>query len=96
MEPANIKKSTMTDLGQVGIKTDSDYLAKGMTQCVFKWRKNGYGSAKRSPVANRAFFEESNERATVLNEMGIKLIFWHAPRERNRSAGKLANDILDI
>jgi hypothetical protein len=28
--------------------------------------------------------------------MGIKLIFWHAPRERNRSAGKLANDILDI
>jgi ribonuclease HI len=47
-----IKNSAMTDLSEVVIKTDSDYLAKSMTEWVFKWRNTGYRTSKGSPVTN--------------------------------------------
>jgi hypothetical protein len=30
-----------------------------------------------------------------LNGMGVEVLFWQVPRERNREADKLANAVLD-
>jgi ribonuclease HI len=90
-----IKQVTMTDLSQVVIKTDSDYLAKAMTEWVFKWKKNGYRTAKGLPVTNRALFEWLDNSVRSLNEMGVRVLFWHVTRDRNREADRLANDFLD-
>lgn len=85
----------MTDLSQVVIKTDSGYLAKAMTEWVFKWKKNGYRAAKGSPVTNRALFEWLDNSVRSLNDMGVQVLFWHVTRDRNREADRLANDFLD-
>lgn len=41
----------------VDVKTDSTYLAKGMTQWVRKWERNGYRTAKGTPVVNAHIFQ---------------------------------------
>jgi ribonuclease HI len=45
-------------LDTVAIKADSEYLIKGMTEWVVKWRMNGWKTAKGRDVVNRGLFEE--------------------------------------
>ncbi|KAG5967170.1 hypothetical protein E4U56_000988 [Claviceps arundinis] len=66
-------------LREVVIKADSDYLVKGMTDYIFKWKQNGFLTTKRTPVTNRALFEEFEALVNELNGMGIDVYFWHVP-----------------
>ncbi|KAG6109731.1 hypothetical protein E4U13_005670 [Claviceps humidiphila] len=77
-------------LREVVIKADSDYLVKGMTDYIFKWKQNGFLTTKRTPVTNRALFEELEALVNELNSMGIDVYFWHVPRSFNQSADRLA------
>ncbi|KAI9774367.1 MAG: hypothetical protein M1840_004261 [Geoglossum simile] len=80
-----------SELGNVVIKADSEYLVKGMTDWVFKWEQNGYITAKGKPVTNVSLFKELVRLVTELNERGVEVLFWHVPRERNQEADALAN-----
>ncbi|KAG5989318.1 hypothetical protein E4U52_005666 [Claviceps spartinae] len=77
-------------LREVVIKADSDYLVKGMTDYIFKWKQNGFLTTRRTPVTNRALFEELEALVNELNSMGIDVYFWHVPRSFNQSADRLA------
>jgi len=57
VQALQIKLSDITDLRMVDVKTDSTYLAKGMTQWVRKWERNGYRTAKGTPVVNAHIFQ---------------------------------------
>lgn len=94
-QAVKIKKSVMTDLLQVVIKTDSGYLAKSMTEWVFKWKKNGYRNARGLPVTNKKEFQDLDVLVRYLYKLDVEVLFWHVPRERNREADKLANMALD-
>lgn len=94
-QAVKIKKSVMTDLLQVVIKTDSEYLAKSMTEWVFKWKKNGYRNARSLPVTNKKEFQDLDVLVRYLNKLDVEVLFWHVERERNREADKLANMALD-
>ncbi|KLP13903.1 Uncharacterized protein LW94_6551 [Fusarium fujikuroi] len=73
------------------IKSDSDYLVKGMTEWVFKWETNGYKTAKRKLVENAQLFQELHALVGDLNTSNVEVLFWRVPREMNKEADKLAN-----
>lgn len=77
------------------LQSDSNYLVKGMTEHIYKWKSNGYITGKGTPVVNKALFEELDDRAAMLEGVGVSLLFWHVSREENRMADALANDALD-
>ncbi|KAH7311331.1 ribonuclease H-like domain-containing protein [Stachybotrys elegans] len=78
-------------LNEVVIKSDSDYLVKGMTDWVFKWTANSYRTSKGVAVTNAALFKTLNQSVKDLNNDNIKVSFWHVPRSQNKEADQLAN-----
>ncbi|MCJ1449862.1 hypothetical protein MMC28_000190 [Mycoblastus sanguinarius] len=83
------------DLGQVIIKADSEYVVKGMTEWIFKWRKNGYRNAKGLPVTNAILFQQADATIFELNNLGVEVLFWRVLRSRNQEADALANSAFD-
>ncbi|KAG6192991.1 hypothetical protein E4U10_003949 [Claviceps purpurea] len=77
-------------LREVVIKADSDYLVKGITDYIYKWKQNGFLTTKRTPVTNRELFEELEALVNELNDMEVDVYFWHVPRSFNQSADRLA------
>jgi len=43
---------------RVVVTTDSQYLAKGMTEWVAGWQRRGWTNSKKEPVLNRELWEE--------------------------------------
>jgi ribonuclease HI len=82
------------DLHQVVIKADSEYLVKGMTEWAFKWKKNGYRTSRGMPVTNAPLFKKLEELIVRLNELNVKVLFWHVPRGCNKQADMWANAAL--
>lgn len=78
-------------LHQVVIKSDSEYLVKGMTERVFKWEKNGYRTPKGTAVTNSTPFKKLGMLISMLNELGVEVLFWQVPRRYNEQADELAN-----
>jgi ribonuclease HI len=83
------------DLATVVIKADSEYLVKGMTDWILKWRLNGWKTASGKDVVNRHHFEQLLSKVEKLESMGVKVLFWHVRRVFNADAGRLGNFALD-
>ncbi len=49
----------------VVLTTDSQYLAKGMTEWIAGWQKRGWVNSKKEPVLNRDLWERLLELAKV-------------------------------
>ncbi|GAM37814.1 ribonuclease [Talaromyces pinophilus] len=79
------------DLRMVVIKSDSEYLVKGMTEWILKWKENGYRNAKGAEVVNAKLFERLEVLYSELVNRGVWTLFWKVERERNRQADRLAN-----
>ena len=89
-------ESSMTDgLKKVVIKSDSEYVVKGMTGWIFKWKKNGWKTSKGSTVVNATLYRLIEEMVHRLKTMGIEVLFWHVPRDRNKEADAIAISSLD-
>jgi len=82
-------------LDTVIIKSDSEYLVKGMTDWILKWQVNGWKTATGKDVVNRDLFEDLLSKMKILESEGVKVLFWHARREFNGEADRLANLALD-
>lgn len=82
-------------LHEVVIKADSQYVVKGMTEWILKWRWNGYKNARGAPVTNAALFQKLDEKVEAMGGDGIGVMFWHVPRARNEEADELANAAFD-
>lgn len=78
-------------LSQVIIKADSEYIVKGMSKWILKWKENGYITSWLRPVINQGLFQAMDQQVQDLNNQGVEVLFWHVPRERNREADALAN-----
>ncbi|PVH83507.1 ribonuclease H-like protein [Cadophora sp. DSE1049] len=82
-------------LEQVVLKSDSEYLVKGVTEWVDKWERNGWRTAKGGPVVNERLFNEVRGLIKELAGLGVEVLFWHVRREENSEADRLANGALD-
>jgi ribonuclease HI len=76
-------------LGAVVIKSDSEYVVRGVTEWLPKWKKNGWKNCKGLPVANAIEFQMI-DRAVEQLEQDIIVKFWLVPRKLNEMADSLA------
>ncbi|OJI88860.1 hypothetical protein ASPTUDRAFT_60667 [Aspergillus tubingensis CBS 134.48] len=82
-------------LYRVVIKSDSEYVVRGMTEWIYKWKANGWVNAKGLPVTNREQFDRIDSIVEFLENKQVIVQFWHVPREYNQEADKLATSALD-
>ena len=80
---------------RVVIITDSDYLAKSMSDYVYKWVNNDWLNAKGQTVINAESLEKLHATIVKLEGQGMRVRFWRVPRAYNQEADELANDALD-
>ncbi|KAI5364024.1 Putative ribonuclease H domain-containing protein [Septoria linicola] len=73
------------------IKTDSDYVYKGITSWIDKWKINGWKSAAKNVVANRDLWEELDSAVREVELRGTEVLFWWVPRKYNNEADFWAN-----
>ncbi|RAO69407.1 uncharacterized protein BHQ10_005419 [Talaromyces amestolkiae] len=79
------------DLRMVVIKSDSEYLVKGMTEWISKWKMTGYKTAEGAEVVNAELFRKLEVLYLELVQRGVSVTFWHVTRDRNKQANRLAN-----
>lgn len=79
----------------VVIKSDSEYVVRGMTEWIYKWKANGWVNAKGLPVTNREHFDRIDSIVQSLENEQVTVQFWHVPREYNQEADKLATSALE-
>ncbi|KAL1872842.1 hypothetical protein Plec18167_006492 [Paecilomyces lecythidis] len=78
----------------VVIKSDSEYVVRGLTEWMPKWKKNNWKNSRGTPVANAMEFMLLGALIGQLQEqMSVK--FWLVPRELNVEADSLAKSALE-
>ncbi|KAJ5263839.1 hypothetical protein N7478_011444 [Penicillium angulare] len=80
-------------LDAIVIKSDSEYVVRGLTEWLPKWKGNGWKNAKGLPVANSDQFKKIELLIDYL-ERYISVKFWIVPREQNKMADSLAKAAL--
>ncbi|EKD13348.1 ribonuclease h [Drepanopeziza brunnea f. sp. 'multigermtubi' MB_m1] len=76
---------------KVLIRSDSSYLVQGISEHIWKWKKNGYRTAKKQTVENWKLFQRLDELMMDFEMNHIPVWFWHVRREFNTEADALAN-----
>ncbi|OWP00409.1 hypothetical protein B2J93_3959 [Marssonina coronariae] len=77
---------------QVTLKTDSEYLVKGVTEWVYKWEKNGYMNGLGKRVVNSNLFKQLQAEVLKLTRLGVEVQFWLVKREDNAEAIRLVSE----
>jgi ribonuclease HI len=82
------------DTRLVVLVTDSKYVVECMTQHIYKWRSNGWISAKGYEVANKADFQELDDLIDELRSwpFDCSVKFWWVPKRFNKEADQLARN----
>ncbi|HYP14769.1 MAG TPA: ribonuclease HI [Bryobacteraceae bacterium] len=74
----------------VEIVTDSEYLRKGITGWVQKWKLNGWKTAEKKPVVNRDLWEELDAQ-NARHKTEWQWTKGHASHEDNNRCDELAS-----
>lgn len=73
------------------LKTNSDYLARNMTESIWKWLDNGFRNHEGRPVENGPIFKLLHERLLLLERVHhVKVSFCKVSKEDKMSASLLA------
>ena len=79
---------------RVRLTTDSQYVRMGVTQWIRRWKANGWRTAGRSPVKNRALWERLDALA-ALHDVEWLWVKGHSGVEENERVDQAANDAID-
>lgn len=74
----------------VSVTTDSEYLRKGITEWMTKWKKNGWKTAAKEPVKNADLWQLLDAEAQR-HEIQWHWVKGHAGHPENELADQLAN-----
>jgi ribonuclease HI len=75
---------------RVRVTTDSQYVKRGVTEWMARWKRNGWRTADRKPVKNRDLWERL-DRALCRHELEWRWVKGHAGHPENERADQLAN-----
>lgn len=75
---------------QVAVTTDSEYLRKGITEWLAKWKKNGWKTAAKEPVKNADLWQRLDDEARR-HQIQWHWVKGHAGHPENETADQLAN-----
>ncbi len=82
------------------IYTDSKYVYNGITNYIYKWRRNGWRNYSRQPVANQEEWKELYEAVKYFKEYhGFIVWKWingHSGNFGNEEADRLAKEAAEI
>ncbi|KAL9095462.1 MAG: hypothetical protein Q9165_002333 [Trypethelium subeluteriae] len=84
------------DIERVVIKSDFEYVVKGMTTRIQHWKANGYLNSEGKPLGNQILFRLLDDLVNELNDEGVGVQFWQVPKEWNNGAEFWAQRMLDI
>lgn len=90
----HMKRSPLVRLHHVVIVTDADYVARGMSEWVWKWEGNGYVNARGRPVVNADLFWAMQRDIEWLNARDVHVDFWRVGRGAVEPANCLARAAL--
>ena len=79
--------------GKIRVVTDSEYLAKGVTQWMKGWIKNGWQTAAKKPVKNREHWSEIN-LLLLGREYSFEWVKGHSGHEENERCDELAREAI--
>ena len=82
--------TALTEPCEVEVVTDSEYLKKGVTEWIHKWKRNGWKSASKEPVKNKDLWEQL-DRAAAPHKVRWLWTRGHASHVDNNRADKLAS-----
>lgn len=74
----------------VHVTTDSEYLRKGITEWLPKWKANGWRTAAKEPVKNADLWQALEVEA-VRHQIRWSWVKGHAGHPENEKADELAN-----
>ena len=75
---------------RVRVYTDSQYVQKGISEWVRKWKRNGWKTAERKPVKNDDLWKRLDELA-LQHDIEWHWVRGHAGHPENERADRLAN-----
>lgn len=75
---------------RVALYTDSEYLRRGISEWLTKWKRNGWRTANRKPVKNEDLWRELDE-LSGRHEVIWRWVRGHAGHPENERADQLAN-----
>lgn len=75
---------------RVVLYTDSEYLRRGISEWLMKWKRNGWRTANRKPVKNEDLWRELDE-LSGRHEVIWRWVRGHAGHPENERADQLAN-----
>ena len=81
--------SALTQPSQVRLHADSKYVLDGVTKWIHGWKKNGWKTADRKPVANADLWVKL-EAAAARHEVEWKWVKGHSDDVMNERADALA------
>ena len=74
----------------IELYTDSNYLRQGITEWIYKWKKNDWLTSSKKPVANRELWIELDKLNSGMN-VNWYWVKGHAGDPGNEKADELAN-----
>ena len=77
----------------VELHTDSEYLRKGITEWITKWKRNGWRTADKTPVKNVDLWQRL-DAALKRHEVHWHWIKGHAGHAMNERADQLAREAI--
>ena len=79
----------INDVKRVNVYTDSEYLIKGITQWINKWKLNNWQTAGKTPVKNKKLWQQLDRYTAKFNTEFIK-VKAHNGDDYNERADSLA------
>jgi len=76
------------------ITTDSQYVKNGITQWIHNWKKNGWKTANKKPVKNKALWVLLDQ-LTSEHTIQWEWIKGHSGHPQNERADELANLVIE-
>ena len=79
---------------RVDLHTDSEYVRRGITEWLPRWKANGWRTADRKPVRNAELWQ-ALEQAAARHSVSWHWVRGHAGHPGNERADRLANRGID-
>lgn len=86
----------LTDPASVVVYTDSQYVQKGISEWIGKWKKNGWQTSQGEPVKNRDLWKRLDRARNRHIRVVFQWVKGHAGDEGNERADYLAGSAVPL